>query len=372
MKFSWTVLLLAILIIPSAGSTTTTHLPRHNTAKTTSYRLSDGVINQRLTRMEMPFEVQVTPEVRRMIRRFLVEGQHDSRYILGRAAAYFPIFEHYLRIYNLPEELKYLPIIESSLRPAVQSPVGAAGLWQFVPETARLYGLKVNSQVDERLDPHRATEAAVKMLASLYRQFDDWGLALAAYNCGPGRVRRAIRAAGTSDFWAIQAALPRESQHYVPRFIAAAYLMNYYQTHELQPRYPAEDLLNTRTFYVTESLRLNTVARRLGITYQTLTKLNPSYRQGYVVLHDGGAYLTVPTRVATSFESLFLTEQLPVIEQRGAVATYVTVAGDTLEMLTQLFNCTEEEIMLWNGLTEPKLTANQLLRIYLPQRVVQP
>lgn len=360
-----------MLLIPSAGSTNNTHLPNDNTSLA-YHRLEEGVINQRITHMDMPFTAQVTPEVRRMIRRFLVEGQLDSRYILGRAAVYFPIFEHYLRLYNLPEELKYLPIIESSLRPAVQSPVGAAGLWQFVPETARLYGLKVNAQVDERLDPHRSTEAAVRMLASLYARFNDWGLALAAYNCGPGRVGRAVRQTAGKDYWAVQALLPKESQRYVPRFIAAAYLMNYYQTHELQPRYPSDDMLHTRTFYLTQSLRLNTVARRLGITYQTLTRLNPSYRHGQVILHDGGAYLTVPTAVAPLFEQLFLNEQLTALESTGTVATYVTVAGDKLETLAQLFQCSPADIMRWNGLKEAKLTANQLLRIYLPQQVVQP
>ena len=335
-------------------------------------KVSAEVIANRIAELPLPFEGRNTAQVRTYIRSYLVEGYRGSEDILGRAALYFPIFEHYLRLYNLPEELKFLPIVESALRPTVHSPVGAAGLWQFTASTARLYGLTVNSQIDERLDPHKATEAAVRMLSALHTQFGDWGLALAAYNCGPGRVRKAIRIAGNKDFWTIQAHLPRESQRYIPGFIAAAYLMNYYSAHNLTPDYPDHDMVDTRTFIVTRSLHLGTVGRQIGVNYQILRKLNPSFQNGLIAANTKGNFITIPARASEAFMNNFLSLNDNITVPGHAKSRYTTVAGDDIETLSLLFRCSMEDIISWNNLSSEHLAINQQLTIFLPQRVVRP
>lgn len=375
MKFPWTFLVLVLVMV----SVTTGYTNPNDKPEATDYatffvdnRLSDETVEERIAQLGLPFNAHNTPQIKSLIRRFTVEGQHDSEDILGRAKIYFPIFEHYLRMYGLPETLKYLPIVESSLRPAVFSPVGAAGLWQFVPSTARLYGLTVNGQVDERLDPHRATEAAVRMLASLHQQFGDWALVLAAYNCGPGRVRKAMRSAGSSDFWALRAYLPTESQRYVPRFVAAAYLMNYHAAHGLSPDFPDYDLLDTRTFKISRSLHLGTVAREMGVSYRTLTKLNPSFLQGFIPASSKLQYITIPTRVVNQFTQRYLQNDNLVVPANRQKSQYVTVPGDSLDTLAVLFQCSKAELIAWNGLSDEKLTVNQALNVYLPRRVARP
>ncbi|MGH1436934.1 MAG: transglycosylase SLT domain-containing protein [Lewinella sp.] len=372
MKFPWTILVTALLFAAVVTGNTTSYPKATEKSPYAFTRLSDELMNERIDQMDLPFAAQNTPQIKSVIRRFTVEGQRDSEYILGRAKIYFPIFEHYLRLYKLPETLKYLPIIESSLRPSVTSPVGAAGLWQFVASTGRIYGLTVNGQVDERLDPHKATEAAVRMLATLYEQFEDWGLVLAAYNCGPGRVRKAMRAANSSDYWVVRPYLPSESQHYVPRFIAAAYLMNYHAAHGITPRMPDYDMLDTRTFKVTRALHLGTLARQLELSYRTLTSLNPSYLQGLVAASAKGQYITVPTRVAASFKERYIDTNAVAIPANHQKSEYTTVSGDKLETLAILFQCTPQELINWNGLINNKITVNQPLTVYLPRRVAKP
>lgn len=357
-----------LLVMPNEGYTKT----NETTTSLADSRVSEEVIAERIAQLPLPFEGRNTAQVRSYIRSYLVEGYRGSEDILGRADVYFPIFEHYLRMYNLPEELKYLPIVESALRPAVHSPVGAAGLWQFIPSTARIYGLTVNNQVDERLDPHKSTEAAVKMLSSLHDQFGDWGLVLAAYNCGPGRVRKAIRSAGSKNFWSVQAYLPRESQRYIPGFIAAAYVINYGGSHGLTPDYLATDLQNTRTFLLTRSLHLSTVARQLNVSYGTLQKLNPAFTQGLIPQNNEGHYITIPTRTVSIFVDRFLSINQNLNEQGFMKSEYTTVPGDKMSMLTQLFQCTKEDIMTWNNLSSEKLTVNQQLIILLPRNIVRP
>lgn len=372
MKFPWTIVAVAIVML--ATTVTNANTPAGielSTNRIPKKSISATELAQRLEQINLPFAVQSTSQVKLYVRRYLVEGYRDSEDILGRAHLYFPIFEHYLKLYNLPESLKYLPIVESALRPYVHSPVGAAGLWQFVPATARLYGLTVNGQVDERLDPHKSTEAAVRMLAALYQQFNDWGLVLAAYNCGPGRVKRVMRTYGATDFWSAQAYLPRESQNYVPGFIAAAYLMNYHNAHGISPDYLNADMQLTRTFTVFESLHLATVARELNISYRTLQRLNPSYISGLVHKRSKGQLVTVPERIADAFQQRFLNDSsLPNFLNGRQRSTYVTVAGDNLDTLAQLFECSKDEIISWNKLSNEKVTINQPLVVYLPRRVV--
>lgn len=184
---------------------------------------------------ELPTVVDQDPLIERYILDYTTRGRNETAKLLGRGLDYFPTFSDYLQANGLPEGLKYLPMVESGLQGDAVSPAGAGGWWQFMPATARYYGLIVSDTLDERTDIHRSSQAAAKMLADLHRQFCDWRLALAAYNCGPGRVKKAIRRMGTSEYSELKSALPTQTQHYIAKFIAATYVANHYAAHQIQP-----------------------------------------------------------------------------------------------------------------------------------------
>ncbi len=377
MKSPWTksvALALCLCVCCAPVHANDTESPSATTYRPLNTRLSEQLVMERLSGINLPMEVRYDAILRSRIRSYIIEGSRDAEYMLGRTAIYFPVFEHYLRIHNLPEALKYLPLVESTLLPRSVSPAGAAGLWQFVPATARAMGLTVNGKIDERLDTYRATEAAVKMLATLYEEFQDWGLVLAAYNAGPGRVRQAIRASGSRNFWGARAYLPRESQRYVPAFIAAAYLVNYHQEHGLQPASIDYDLRNTRVFKVHQQLTISQIADAINVNYLTLRKLNQGYRQGIIPASDRGNYIVVPTQASDAFQAVFLglapnfELQLP----NFTATKYVTVPGDKIEILAQLFRCSIDDLIRWNRLTKAEITVNQPLLIMLPKAKARP
>jgi|APTNR8051073442_1049403.scaffolds.fasta_scaffold00484_3 membrane-bound lytic murein transglycosylase D len=339
----------------------------------TSDNLSEAALTERLYSLDIPFSFRYTPEVRSYIRRHVVDGVRETEQLLGRTSIYFSVFEHYLRLYNLPDALKYLPLVESGLQTRVTSHKGASGLWQFVPATARRYGLQQDGQIDERLNTYEATEAAVKMLANLYQQFGDWGLVLAAYNAGPGRVQQAVRRAGCADYWEVRRYLPTESQKYVPAFLAAAYLVNFHSMHGIQPNFPDFDRQNTRAFRVYNTLSLAAVARAIGVGHQTLRALNPGFLTGVVPRSEQGHYVVVPARVAGDFMARYGhrqgEESLP---SNRVKSTYVAVPGDRIHTLALLFRCSVEDIMRWNGLNKAEVVANQHLVVYMPMDKVRP
>ncbi|MEO0734778.1 MAG: lytic transglycosylase domain-containing protein, partial [Bacteroidota bacterium] len=225
---------------------------------------------------------------------YLGVGSHSTERMLGRASQYFPVFEYYLEKHGMPESLKYLAVAESMLVPRAVSGASAAGLWQLMPATARGMGLRVDRVVDERLDLYRSTEVAVLMLKDLEQQFGDWYLALAAYNCGPGRVRRAIRAAGGHTYYPkVKRFLPLESQQYVAAYVAAAYTVNYAGDYGLTPA-AALDEDSVASIQVYRSLNLRRMARALELPYRQLRKMNPSFVRGYVPRSKEGYRLRVP------------------------------------------------------------------------------
>ncbi len=365
MKFPWTVLIAVVLF---SAKVKAYNNPNESLATSLEESLStEDVLAQRLSSIALPLEARYTTTVRDNIKRYVTNGYRDSEYMLGRTSMYFPIFEHYLRTYNLPLSLKYLPLIESSLRPRAKSPAGAAGLWQLVGTTAKSYGLVINQYVDERMDPHKSTQAAVKMLADLYEDFNDWGLALAAYNCGPGRVRSILRRLPKADsFWDIQHLLPRETKLYVPRFLAAAYLINFYQAHNLSPRYPEYDLQETRTFKVYNYLSLYKVAKACNISIDHIKKLNPAFHKGAIPQSKHGQYLVVPAKSVGAVRQHFADQLNLSAPPANRVRThYTAVAGDNIKALALLFNCSQEDIMRWNGLQDPEIVVHQNLIIYL-------
>jgi membrane-bound lytic murein transglycosylase D len=220
--------------------------------------------------------------VQRFIDRYMARLRHSVSYMLGATNFYVPIFEEALEAYQVPLELKYLPVIESALNPRAVSRVGATGLWQFMLGTGKQYGLEVNSLVDERRDPVRSSYAAARYLRDLYRIFGDWNLVIAAYNCGPGNINKAIhRSGGEKDYWRLYPYLPAETRGYVPAFIAANYAMTYYCEHGICPM-STKLPLETDTVVVDRDVHLEQIAKVLDLDIEMLRSLNPQYRRDIV------------------------------------------------------------------------------------------
>ncbi len=236
----------------------------------------------RLLRLPNVMEMVYNEVVQKFIDRYSGRLRHSISYMLGASNFYIPIFEEALEAYQLPLELKYLPIIESALNPNAVSRAGAGGLWQFMIGTGKQYGLQVNSLVDERRDPVKASYAAARYLGDLYKIFGDWNLVIAAYNCGPENINKAIRRSnGEKDYWQIYPYLPKETRGYVPAFIAANYIMTYYSLHNICPmstRLPAK----TDTVMVNRNVHLQQVAEVVGINIDLLRSLNPMYRRDII------------------------------------------------------------------------------------------
>ena len=240
------------------------------------------VFLERLKRIPSIIEMPYNEVVQKFIDRYSGRLRHSVSYMLGASNFYMPIFEEALETYGLPLELKYLPVIESALNPKAVSRVGATGLWQFMLATGKRYGLEVNSLVDERRDPIKASYAAANYLSDLYKVFGDWNLVIAAYNCGPDQINKAIhRSKGSKDYWQIYPYLPKETRGYVPAFIAANYIMTYYCEHNICPmttRLPAK----TDTIMVSRNVHLEQIAAVCNIDIEQLRTLNPAYRRDIV------------------------------------------------------------------------------------------
>lgn len=237
---------------------------------------------ERLSRMPTVMEMAYNDVVQKFIDRYTGRLRHSISYMLGASNFYMPVFEQALETYQLPLELKYLPIIESALNPNAVSRAGASGLWQFMIGTGKQYGLQVNSLLDERRDPVKASYAAARYLRDLYKVFGDWNLVIAAYNCGPEKINKAIhRSNGVKDYWQIYPYLPKETRGYVPAFIAANYVMTYYSQHNICPmstRLPDK----TDTVMVSRNVHLQQVAEVVGVSIDLLRSLNPMYRRDIV------------------------------------------------------------------------------------------
>lgn len=259
---------------------------------------------ERLRRLPVVMEMPYNSVVRKFIDQYTGRLRRSVSYMLGAGNFYIPIFEQALDAYGLPLELKYLPVIESALDPKAKSRAGAVGLWQFMLATGKRYDLKVNSLIDERQDPYKATQAAARYLSDLYKIFGDWNLVIAAYNCGPTMVNKAIhRAGGARDYWTIYPYLPRETQGYVPAFIAANYVMNYYCEHNICPmktKYP----VTTDTMVVAKDLHIAQVAALSGVDAEAVRALNPQYRTDLIPGTSGSMTLCLPTEKLTALIDL--------------------------------------------------------------------
>ena len=256
---------------------------------------------ERLRRIPSRMELAYNDVVRKFIDRYTNNLRRSVSYMLGAANFYMPIFEEALEAYGLPLELKYLPVIESALHPSVTSHAGASGLWQFMVQTGKNYGLEVNSLVDERRDPIKSSYAAAQYLRDLYKIFGDWNLVIAAYNCGPATINKAMhRANGATDYWEIYRYLPRETQGYVPAFIAANYVMTYYCDHNICPM--RSDLpVKSDTIMVNRDVHFKQIAGVTGISIDELRTLNPQYRRDLVNGYSKPSSIRMPQKFIAAF-----------------------------------------------------------------------
>ena len=343
----------------------------------------DTLYKQRLLDMVSPVHLPYNYIVRNFINQYLNGRWSPLTNVLALSKYYFPIIEEELHAAGLPLELRYLPIIESNLSIRATSRMGAVGLWQFMPATGKNLGLEINSLVDERCDVLKSTRAACKFLAHLYKVYGDWTLAIAAYNCGPGNVNRALVRAGENckTFWDIYDFLPRETRGYVPKFIAAAYAYTYHQAHNIEPK-ATPDCIATDTVTINRVMHLAQVASTLNIPIETLRDLNPQYKLDIVPATKKAYSLRLPTRYTSEFvqhekeiyakDSLYLKEYLnPAnLEKKRAEGlgyVYTVRSGDNLGLIAKRNRCSVKEIMKWNKLKSTVIRPGQKLRIEKPK-----
>ncbi len=347
----------------------------------TDTMLADSIYIQRLRQLPTVMEMSYNSIVRRYIEVYTIKKRKQVEYMLGAGKYYFPIFEDALDAAGLPIELKYLPVIESALNPTAFSRAGASGLWQFMYATGKIYGLQGNSLVDERRDPIKSTEAAVKFLKDLHNIYNDWMLVIAAYNCGPGNVNKAInRSGGKRDYWAIYPYLPKETRGYVPAFIAATYTMNYHKEHKFCPAV-IEMPVSCDTLVLTERVHLVQIAEILDIDIAVLRSLNPQYRKD-VIPGNGIAYtLCLPQKHINNFmnrkeeilahKSGELNTHRLVVEPankdpyyKGAGgSTYKVKSGDTLGAIARRQGVSVAQIKRLNKLRSDNIRIGQKLRL---------
>lgn len=338
----------------------------------------DSIYIDRLQRLPYVMEMPFNNLVRNFIN-FYANKPTQVAFMLGIGEQYyFPIFEHALEAQNIPLELKYLPVIESALNPKALSRAGARGLWQFMIGTGRFYGLEINSLVDERCDPVKSTQAAARYLKDLYDIYQDWHLVIAAYNCGPGNVNKAIkRAGGKRNYWEIYPYLPRETRSYVPIFIAANYIMNYYEEHNICPITPSIQTV-TDTVMTNQRIHLKQISEVLQIPIEELRSLNPQYKHDLIPANDKKHYAVVlPLKQVNAyidkkeeilaFQAEQLTSQTAVAKIAEADLSTATVhrvrSGDTLSGIAKKYRVSVAQLKKWNHLNGTTIRIGQKLRI---------
>ena len=325
-----------------------------------------------------PFQIDYTPLLEETIINYLENRQATYLELYSKSDYFFPIFENALQKYNVPLELKYIPVIESALNPRAKSRVGATGLWQFMFNTAKDLDLKVNSYVDERMDPIKSSEAAAKYLSELYARFNDWNLAIAAYNYGPGNIRRAIKASGYSNFWNLRGYLPKETANYVPSFIATLYLFEFAHKHEIKMKSKQMKLALTDSIPIKKMVSFSHIADKIGVPTDTLNFLNPSYIHSIIPnVKNKQYYLTLPqvyTDVFIEKEAEIYNmadldynsreKPLPQLYELNSRTVYRVVNGDFLGKIARNYGVRVSDIKKWNKLKDDKLKIGKRLIIF--------
>ncbi|MCF8334455.1 MAG: LysM peptidoglycan-binding domain-containing protein [Bacteroidales bacterium] len=341
----------------------------------------DSVYKKRIKQLDTqtPINLTYNKVVGNYIDLYAMKKRNLTSRLLGLAYYYFPMFEEELDKRGLPLELKYLAIVESALHPRAGSHAGAKGIWQFMYRTGKVYDLNVNSFIDDRYDPRRATVAACEHLRDLYEIYGNWALAMAAYNSGTGNVNRAIRyAGGVKSYWAVWPFLPRETRGYVPAFIAVTYVMNHAAEHNLYPIDPGYRFHETDTVKVNDVLSFEQLSGKLGVDMETLEFLNPRYKKGIIPANDGkDYYLRLPYEYATKFLQheqevyAYKTEKgiekeklLREIEKAKSRRLHVVRRGENLGLIARKYRISVSRLKAWNNLRSSRIYPGQKLVVY--------
>lgn len=343
-------------------------------------KVSDSVYIDRLSRIPSIIEMPFNDVVKKYIEAYTGRLRNKVSFMLAAANFYMPMFEEALEAYDLPMELKYLPIIESALDPKAQSRVRATGLWQFMLRTSKSYGLETNSLVEERFDPQKSTWAAVRYLKDLYTIYKDWNLVLAAYNSGPGNVNKAIRrAGGSTDYWEIYPFLPKETRGYVPGFIAANYVMTYYCEHGICPMDSQLPTISD-TIHINKDLHLQQVANVCNIDIEQLRSLNPQFKKDLIPGNSKVYALRLPNNTVNTFiereDSIYKFEVQKYLNKRRTVAVSDGTAkngkgaqyhkirnGDTLGGIAARYGVSVKQLRNLNGIKGNNIRAGKTIRV---------
>lgn len=343
---------------------------------------SDSVYMQRLYNLPTEMELSFNPVVRNYIEMYSIRSRDLVSYMLSLGNYYYPMFEEALDRHGLPLELKYLPVIESALNPVAVSRMGATGLWQFMLRTGKQYHLEVNSLVDERRDPYKSTEAAAQFLSDLYKIYGDWNLVIAAYNCGPGNVNKAIaRSGGKHDYWGIYYNLPRETRGYVPAFIAANYIMNYSDDHYICPKESFDEYVSLDTIHVTNEIHFKQISAVLDVPIEDIRRYNPQFKRDIIPGHTKPytlvlpanqmyAYISKSDEIINHNKSLYLTHRKQTLTEQYAgtvtngnvINTYYKIKkGDNLGAIARRNRTTVARLQRMNGMKSTRLSIGKSL-----------
>ena len=337
-------------------------------------KISEEQIRQNLAFLDAqtPMALTYNSDVQSFINLYTGRRAKMTSRVLGMAELYFPMFEQVFDKYDIPYEMKYLAIVESGLNPQARSHAGAVGLWQFMHATGKMFDLRVNSYLDERMDPWKSTDAACQYLQSLYDRYGDWDLALAAYNCGPGNVNKAIRrSGGKRDYWSLRNYLPKETRSYVPAFIAVNYVMNHAADHNIFPVQPSHNFFECDTIQVRKTLKFDQIEAFTSIPTEELIFLNPSYRRN-VIPGDGAIH---SLRLPVESVGLFLANEDSMYEYKKDVVQEAAIAqseliyrvrrGDVLGKIAQDHSVRLSDLKAWNNIRGNTIYPGQKLTIYL-------
>ena len=373
-----------------------------------SYDLSSEVIKKRLAKMDAksPFNIEYNPALENTIKSFLKNRTKAFERLMAVSEYYFPMFEEHLAKYNIPMELKYLAIVESALNPKAKSRVGASGLWQFMYPTGKQYNLEVNSYVDERHDPIKATEAACQYLSHLYEIFGDWSLVLASYNAGPGNVSKAIRRSGGShNYWNIRKFLPRETANYVPAFLATMYIYEFKKEHAILPKKATLTYFETDTVMVKKQMSFKQISELLDIPVEQIEFLNPIYKLKVIPFEEDKAhYLRLPKNKMGLFVSnedkvYAYLNHLDTFKEKsksyfiastpkdslGSSSDSVAVSkpkferktqfhtiksGESLGIIADKYNVSITKLKSWNNIKGNTIQAGKKLKIYSDKKII--
>ena len=351
----------------------------HGPGVSVDERIANDRLKARVLGISSDIPLRYNRRIRDFIHYFAYQRRDYIQRVQNRASLYFPIFEDALARHRLPQALKYLPIVESALQPQARSRSGAVGLWQFMPATGRMMGLKQNAYIDDRRDPYKATEAACLYLKSLYRRFGDWELVLAAFNAGPGHVSRAIRRSGHKSYWRIGRYLSRETRAYVPQFMAIMYVMNYAPHHNLMPTKPRY-LSRWDTLRVREVVDLKTLAQAMHLCPEALYELNLRFIRQLVPKNSQGYVIRIPassTSIAESEQKKWLAQAqkagqalLKKIQQQVYADKrkiyYRIQKGDVLGTIAERYHVRIYDIKRWNRLRSSRIIAGKKLVLWVP------